>query len=921
MSKKVTTVVVAKRKRVVATINTKAKAKPVKNTKPLVLNSPSDVWELFKREADANQLERKALIESAVSFTSQMALKMNAGTDTSMIRADLLRMLVDGPKDIDAECGYPTWLTPEHYRRMYDREGIAKRVVDCMPEETWALDPEIFEDEDESTETPFEKAFDSLCKRMNAISFLQRIDILSGVGQYGLLLIGIDDGKELSEPVANVETELASLNDTDSGSSEEDTDDEADDDGTDSTVEDDTEDGSSEEFTPTRKVLYFRVFDESAVFVKLRETDAKNPRYGQPISYNIQFRDYPNWGTQAGETISKEVHWTRVIHVADNRKMSEIFGVPRQQPVYNRLYDLRKVYAASGEAFWKGAFPGLSFEVNPEVADQGVEIDQESLKEQMDRFSAGTQRYIATTGLSTKTIPPEVVDPTATIETHLKAIAIALAIPYRVLFGSEEAKLAGNSDTRAWNRRLSNRQTKYVSPMIIRPFVDRLIAMGVLPEPDGEYTVEWPDLNALSDQDKAAVALTKTQALQAYIMGNGAQLVPPDLFLTLFMGMTTEEAQQILEAVAEQMPDELSQGDNALNPEDSASDNSEAFMDDSESGEPFPRPGAKPAGKVPPQFQNNTGWTDAAREASILARQANAHGDSDNGKGTTQDGGDGSGSPGRGILHPAGKGAFSTPLKGASEAITPNPHLREVAASYAASAKLPYHPHAEYIDVDPARAKKISVAYEAMKHDPTNPEVAKSYAALKTETKAQWDAATKAGYKIEPWMEKGEPYKNSAAMRDDVANNKHLWFFPTESGFGTKEMPDNPLLESAGVTVNGEKLVYNDLFRGVHDLFGHAKDGVGFGPRGEENVWASHSSMFSDAALPAMTSETRGQNSWVNFGPNAKHNREHKDQTIFAEQKTGLLPKEFYERPKLVVNSDTRKRLIVAVIKNGKRKR
>ncbi len=61
--------------------------------------------------------------------------------------------------------------------------------------------------------------------------------------------------------------------------------------------------------------------------------------------------------------------------------------------------------------------------------------------------------------------------------------------------------------------------------------------------------------------------------------------------------------------------------------------------------------------------------------------------------------------------------------------------------------------------------------------------------------------------------------------------------------------------------------------------------------RGEENAWVAHSKMFSHEALPALTSETKGQNSWVNNGP-------HADLPVadrpFAEQKAGLLPEKYH---------------------------
>ena len=49
--------------------------------------------------------------------------------------------------------------------------------------------------------------------------------------------------------------------------------------------------------------------------------------------------------------------------------------------------------------------------------------------------------------------------------------------------------------------------------------------------------------------------------------------------------------------------------------------------------------------------------------------------------------------------------------------------------------------------------------------------------------------------------------------------------------------------------------------------------------------------MFSDDALPAMTAETRGQNSWLNYGPHGTNNRTAAtEDTVFAPQKLGVLP-------------------------------
>jgi hypothetical protein len=92
-----------------------------------------------------------------------------------------------------------------------------------------------------------------------------------------------------------------------------------------------------------------------------------------------------------------------------------------------------------------------------------------------------------------------------------------------------------------------------------------------------------------------------------------------------------------------------------------------------------------------------------------------------------------------------------------------------------------------------------------------------------------------------------------------VRENNHLWGFPTNLGYGSEpiEQNNNPMLQPTDVVIGGRKCLVNDVFRIVHDYFGHIKEGNGFRAAGEENAWRSHSAMYSELARPAMTSETR----------------------------------------------------------------
>jgi hypothetical protein len=292
---------------------------------------------------------------------------------------------------------------------------------------------------------------------------------------------------------------------------------------------------------PKHQIIFLRAFQESVVTVSTFNYDTTSPRYGQPLFYNIQFQE----GT---ENVSTTVHWSRVIHVADNREMSEVYGVPRMQRVFNRLLDIQKITGGSGEMFWKGGFPGLAFEMNPDQMD--VEIDQDSVRKEFENYSNGLQRYLSVVGMTAKSLAPQVADPKGHLEAQMTQIAISLAIPQRVLFGSEQAQLASGQDAKTWNRRLSGRQSKYLTPMLVRPFIQRLIDLGCLPEPK-EFLVQWPDLSTLTDSEKAELAKAWAEALSKYVAGNINQLVPPEQFLSIFAGLTQDQITAIMDSAME----------------------------------------------------------------------------------------------------------------------------------------------------------------------------------------------------------------------------------------------------------------------------------------------------------------------------------------------------------------------------------
>jgi len=207
---------------------------------------------------------------------------------------------------------------------------------------------------------------------------------------------------------------------------------------------------------------------------------------------------------------------------------------------------------------------------------------------------------------------------------------------------------------------------------------------------------------------------------------------------------------------------------------------------------------------------------------------------------------------------------------------------------------IPYYEVLNYVQPNPAFARQVAKEYDLMQHSPDDRDVKASYRALADETMNQYESMLSAG--IKPYfINDVDPYANSPyEALLDLTENKRLGVFPTRSGFGSDvdfDPSGNPLLETTEFTIDGQPVLVNDAFRAVHDFFGHGKGGFGFRAAGEENAYRAHSGMYSDQARRAAASETRGQNSWLNFGPYGETNRTAGiDDTVFADQKTGLLP-------------------------------
>lgn len=172
--------------------------------------------------------------------------------------------------------------------------------------------------------------------------------------------------------------------------------------------------------------------------------------------------------------------------------------------------------------------------------------------------------------------------------------------------------------------------------------------------------------------------------------------------------------------------------------------------------------------------------------------------------------------------------------------------------------------------LDPTLGAAIAAAY--VKAPVRDPRADDAYAAFRRETIRQYEYLVGrrefGGLGVQVRITSIDPYADAATMVEDIAHRELKVFATSATG------NPHPYLSDAE----------NDIFRAVHDAFGHAAIGRGFDGHGEEAAWLKHSGMYSPLARRALTTETRGQSCTMIF---------HLQGRRFAEQKAALLPPVF----------------------------
>lgn len=367
-----------------------------------------------------------------------------------------------GERNVGESLGYKDELTPDDYLRRYRRGGIAKTIVRAFPEGTWRGQGELIEEEDPTKITDFEKAWFELSDKLQVWPSFLQTDVLAGLGEFAGLLMLLPRGGSLN-------TELRG----------------------EYTIDDITE---------------LQPIGPLDLTVSEYVRDVTNPRFGKPFMYEAK--------RLSNDKRSRQIHHSRLIHVADEVLDQWGIGTPRLEAVWNRLDDLEKVVGGGSEAYWLRVNPGYQFDLDKDT-ELGAD-EEEALEEQTEDFVNKMSRIMRTRGMDIKPLNADVAMFDRNNDALMSHVSGTTKIPQRILMGSERGQLASEQDRVNWTERVQDRRTRFGSPVVVRPFVKRMIELKILPEPKKPYQVWWPSVFDLSDKERADIAVAWAAMNQKY---------------------------------------------------------------------------------------------------------------------------------------------------------------------------------------------------------------------------------------------------------------------------------------------------------------------------------------------------------------------------------------------------------------------
>lgn len=424
-------------------------------------------------------------IVSSIPAVSSSRTAQSVALERRRFRNQIGPYLFNGRRDLYSALGYPRHLTIDDYRDTYERLDVAARLIEFYPHSTWLPSVSVNEDDDPNITTTFETMWSDFDRRMSVISdVFMRADILARTYRYSVIVIGAP---------GDLSTELLPGN------------------GSPDAIKYLTVLGED-------RALITRMVGAQGVDENGRmpgdpgyKDPATSERFGLPLTYQCRLGVATNYfstdgpiSAATGALLERDVHWSRVWHVAHGTLDNKVYGQSMFRRVMNRLIDYEKVTGATAEAVWRQAIQKLHAKLDPSMVMEGPE--EEKFDDQIAQMEHGLRSVIHSRGVDIIPLNGLVPSMKDNVDTLLRSVAASHGIPARVMTGSEEAKKAGEQDDNHTNDRQTEIWGRYATPQL-SGFINRLIDYNYLPEP-AALTIVWPEIEEHTEGEKATIAGT-----------------------------------------------------------------------------------------------------------------------------------------------------------------------------------------------------------------------------------------------------------------------------------------------------------------------------------------------------------------------------------------------------------------------------
>jgi hypothetical protein len=354
-----------------------------------------------------------------------------------------------------ADFGYPDQVDFSTAYHAYCRYPLAAAAVDKTIGKTWEENPFLQEYQRDGTEsgdqgeTRIEADIRQRFSDLRVWQHMAEADRRSLVGAYSGLILRLADSQPFSAPVGRVPGGLLGL----------------------------------VEVIPAW---------EGQLTVSEWDTVETSATYGQPKMF--QFAESAVGDAKQPRTF--QIHPDRVIIWSADGTLN---GRSALEPGYNALLDMEKIRGGGGEGFWKNAKSGLSLEIDKDarITDMaqamGVPVEDvvEKIDAQVEGFNAGFDKSLLLQGIKATPMQVTLPSPEHFFAVARESFAATMAMPAKILIGSQTGERASTEDEKEWAKTNMARRTNKVIPAAMT-FVKRLVRFGMLPTKD--WHLDWKSL-------------------------------------------------------------------------------------------------------------------------------------------------------------------------------------------------------------------------------------------------------------------------------------------------------------------------------------------------------------------------------------------------------------------------------------------